>query len=135
MELEWSRFVQKFIEDRRKNMKVIREEQAEKFKYAKTSSVLEYSIALNEKNIDCCINTINGRYPETGYCSNYECEELCYILEGKGRICERYESSSFQKGDVLYIAKKDVYYWEGNCKILMICTPAWFKEQCRLFEK
>lgn len=116
-------------------MKVIKEEQAKKFKYADTSSVLDYSIDLNEKNVDCCINTISGRYPEGGYCSNLECEELCYILEGAGSIFKRESSMSFSKGDVVYIDKGEVYYWEGHCKILMICTPAWSKEQCRLYDK
>lgn len=116
-------------------MKVIKEEQAKKFKYADTSSVLEYSIDLNEKNVDCCINTISGRYPESGYCSNLECEELCYILEGVGSVLKRDSSMSFSKGDVVYIDKGEVYYWEGHCKILMICTPAWSKEQCRLYDK
>lgn len=55
-------------------MKIVKQEQAKKFKYADTSSVLEYSIDLNEKNLDFCINEINGRYPEKGYCSNLECE-------------------------------------------------------------
>ena len=32
-------------------MKIIKEENAEKFNYADTSSVLEYGIALNEKKI------------------------------------------------------------------------------------
>ena len=70
-------------------MKIIKEENAEKFNYADTSSILEYSIALNEKNIDFCINKITGRYPMEGYCSNLEVEELCYILEGKGTIYKR----------------------------------------------
>ena len=48
-------------------MKMVKEEQAKKLKYADTSSVLEYSIDLNEKNLDFCINEINGRYPEKGY--------------------------------------------------------------------
>ena len=61
-------------------MKIVKEKQAKKFKYADIRSVLEYSIDLNEKNLDFCINEINGRYPEKGYCSNLECEELCYIL-------------------------------------------------------
>ena len=90
-------------------MKIVKEEQAKKFEYAKTSSVLEYSLTLNENNLDFCINEIKGRYPESGYCSNYECEELCYILEGVGKICRRDGSSNFKKGDVIYIAKKDVY--------------------------
>ena len=70
-------------------MKIVKQEQAKKFRYADTSSVLEYSINLNEKNLDFCINEINGRYPEKGYCSNLECEELCHILEGNGTIYKR----------------------------------------------
>ena len=65
-------------------MKIVKKEEAEKCKYAATSKVLDYSFALNEKNLDFCINTITGRYPEEGYCSNLECEELCYVLEGDG---------------------------------------------------
>ena len=36
-------------------MKIIKKENAEEFIYADTSKVLEYSIALNEKNLDFCI--------------------------------------------------------------------------------
>ena len=38
------------------------------------------------------------------------------------------------EGDLQWIDKKEVYYWDGNCKIIMICTPAWYKEQCKLLE-
>lgn len=116
-------------------MKIIKEE-AEKLKYASTSSVLEYSIKLNEKNIDFCINTITGRYPEKGYCQNLECEELCYILEGSGSIYKKEENSlEFNKGDILFINKKEIYYWKGSFKAILICTPAWTKEQCKLIDK
>lgn len=57
-------------------MKIIKEENAEKFNYADTSSVLEYGIALNEKNMDFCTNKINGRYPMEGYCSNLEVKDI-----------------------------------------------------------
>ena len=45
-------------------MKIVKQEQAKKFKYADTSSVLEYSIDLNEKNLDFMHNgalSFNGR--------------------------------------------------------------------------
>lgn len=45
-------------------MKIVTEKQAKTFRYASTSSCLDYSIDLNEKNLDFCINTITGRYPE-----------------------------------------------------------------------
>ena len=41
---------------------------------------------------------------------------------------------NFESGDVILIEKKEIYYWDGNCKIIMICTPAWYKEQCKLID-
>ncbi len=75
----------------------------------------------------------HGRYPESGYCSNQECKEIAYILEGIGSINKEKESLTFKAGDVILIDRKEIYYWEGNCKIVMICTPAWYKEQCKFF--
>ena len=89
---------------------------------------------LNYKDIDFCINTISGRYPEKGYCTNEKCKEICYILEGKGTLNKKGESINFEQGDVILIEKEEIYYWNGKCKITMICTPAWYKEQCKLLE-
>ena len=58
------------------NMKLIKKEQAEILKNSDTSSLLEYSIALDEKDLDFCVNTITGRYPEKGYCTNEEYKAL-----------------------------------------------------------
>lgn len=88
-----------------------------------------------KKNIDFCINTINGRYPMKGYCSNLEVEELCYILDGVGTIHKKdVDFIQFSKGDIIFINKKDVYYWDGNFKVALICTPAWSKKQCKLYD-
>ena len=117
-------------------MKIVKEKDAEKFEYANTSAVLEYGIALNEKSMDFCTNKISGRYPTEGYCSNLECDELCYILEGKGTINKRESSPiNFEKGDIIFINKKDIYYWNGDFKLAIVCTPAWSKEQCKLYSE
>ena len=106
-------------------MKIVKERNAKDSEYATTSYVLDYSMDLNEKNIDFCTNRITGRYPTEGYCSNLECEELCYILEGKGTIYKREsEPINFEKGDIIYINKKEIYYWNGNFKVAIVCTPA-----------
>ncbi len=47
----------------------------------------------------------------------------------------RNKIEKFKQGDVIFINKNDVYYWNGNCKIIMVCSPAWYKEQCKLFEE
>ena len=75
-------------------------------------------VGLKDKDIDFCINTINGRYPEKGYCTNEKCKEICYILEGKGTLTKKEESINFEKGDVILIEKEEILYWNGNCKII-----------------
>lgn len=115
-------------------MKFVKKQDSEKVVNSKTSWLLEYSRELNDKDLDFCINTINGRYPEKGYASNLECKEICYILEGCGLICKRDKSITFEEGDVILIDKKDEYFWDGNCKMVMVCSPAWHKEQCKLLD-
>jgi len=87
---------------------------------------------LKDIDVDCALNIITGRYPEKGYAENTECKELVYVLEGTGTINKKDETISFESGDVILIDKGDIYFWDGNCKIIMICTPAWRKEQCKL---
>ena len=115
-------------------MKIVKKENAKNIRNSDTSELLEYSIDLRDKDIDFCINTISGRYPEQGYCTNQEVKEICYILEGEGTINKNDETMSFKQGDVILIEKEEIYYWNGNCKIIMICTPAWYKEQCKLID-
>ena len=115
-------------------MKIVKKEEADILKNSDTSSLLEYSIKLNEKNIDLCINTISGRYPEKGYCTNKVCQEICYILEGKGSINKKDEVIDFKAGDVIFIDKNDIYFWNGECKMIAVCTPAWYKGQCELLD-
>lgn len=116
-------------------MKIVASEQAEVFGNSSTSKLLEYSIALGEKDIDFCINTITWRYPEKGFCSNQVCKELCYILEWNWTINKKDEKINFKKGDVIFIDNKEIYYREGDCKIAMICTPARYKDQCKLYDE
>lgn len=35
---------------------------------------------------------------------------------------------------IVKFSDAQIYYWNGNCKIIMICTPAWYKEQCKLVD-
>lgn len=115
-------------------MKFVKNEDSEKIINSHTSYLKEYSKKLNDKDLDFCINTISGRYPEKGYVENLKCKEICYILEGTGSINKKDEKINFKQGDVILIDKEEIYFWEGNCKIIMICTPAWYKEQCKLID-
>ena len=113
-------------------MKIVKTEDAKGLKNGGTSYLLEYSAALNDKDIDLAINTINGRYPERGYCTNEKCKELVYVLEGTGTLNKQDQDLDFEVGDVMLIEQGEIYFWNGNCKIIMICTPPWYKEQCKL---
>lgn len=115
-------------------MKIVKKDNVKEIKNSDTSSLLEYSIELNDKDMDFAINIITGRYPEKGYAVNEECKELVYVLNGTGTLNTRNESTSFSQGDVLLIDKGEHYYWNGNCKIIMVCNPAWYKEQCKLLD-
>ena len=116
-------------------MKIVKKEEAQKVINSTTSQLLEYSGKLQDKELDFCINTIQGRYPQKGYATNLACKEICYILEGKGKIHKKGEEIEFCKGDVILIDKEEIYFWEGDCQIIMICNPAWYKEQCRIIDE
>lgn len=91
-------------------MKIVKSSDAQIIKNSDTSKLLEYSIGLEDKDIDFCINTISGRYPEKGYCTNEKCKEICYLLEGKGTCNKKEKSINFEQGDVILIDKKEIYY-------------------------
>ena len=113
-------------------MKLLKLKDAEEFKNNDQCGGVQYP--LNDKDIDFSIAIINGKYPEKGYCTNEKCKEICYILEENGTLNKKGESIKFEKVDVILIEKEEIYYWNGNCKIIMICTPAWYKEQCKLLD-
>ena len=70
-------------------------------------STIEYSFI--NKDIDLCVATITGRYPQKGYCKNRKVKELIYILEGIGTINLKNKKVEFEQGDAI--------------------LPAWNKEQ------
>ncbi len=114
-------------------MKLVKQEQAEKFSNSEKCQVLEYP--LNDKDINCATAIITGRYPDNGYCVNEKCKELIYVVEGKGTLNKKNEVIEFDKGDVILIDKGEVYYWDAHCTIVMPCTPAWYPEQHKLVEE
>ena len=94
---------------------------------------LEYSFG--DKDMDLAIATLSGRYPEVGYCVNLISKELVYIIDGSGEIYFEDKKISFEKGDAILINNNEKYYWDTEyCKISMICTPAWSKEQYKIIK-
>lgn len=113
-------------------MKLVKFKDAVEFSNSDKCKGLEYP--LNDKDINFSMATITGRYPEKGYCTNEECKELIYVINGSGTLNKKDEAIEFEKGDVILIDKKEKYFWDGNCTIIMPCTPAWNPEQHKLFD-
>lgn len=113
-------------------MKLIKFEEALHIDNSEKCKVIEYPF--QDKDINCAIATISGRYPEKGYCVNEECKELVYVMDGEGTLNKKNEIIKFKKGDAILIDKGEIYYWDGNCNIIMPCTPAWYPEQHKMLD-
>lgn len=114
-------------------MEIVRLENVNKFQNSDKCKGIEYP--LQDKDINFSIAEINGRYPEKGYCTNEECKELIYVMEGRGTLNKKDEKIEFQKGDVLLIDKREIYYWDGIFTIAMPCIPAWYPEQHKMIDE
>lgn len=79
--------------------------------------------------MDLAIATLKGRYPDTGWALNLVSDEMAYILEGQGGLVTESGTQSLNAGDALLIERGEKYYWEGNMRILMSCSPPWTPDQ------
>lgn len=89
---------------------------------------------LNDETIDFALATIAGRYPSIKQAVNNECKEVVYIKEGSGKIVVNGNEHLLNAGDVILIEPGEKFYWEGNLKIAMVCTPPWKKEQHKIVD-
>ena len=108
-------------------MKIIRRNQAEEFKNSNACKAIEYP--LEDKDINGAIIELNGRYPDKGRVVNLKCKELAYIIEGSGKVVVEGKEVGLNKGDLILIEAGEKYFWEGNLKMFVPCTPAWYPGQ------
>ena len=92
-----------------------------------TNKTYEYNI--NDKDINYCIAEINGRFPTEKRAVNRKCKEMAHILKGSGRIVVEGIEYLVKEDDVVLIYPNERYYWEGNLKLGIPCSPAWTHEQ------
>lgn len=80
--------------------------------------------------IDGADIVINGRYPERGYSVNEISSFVIRVLGGTGVLATRNDSIRLTEGDVAFVGKGEVYYFEGqNLALFMASTPAWSPKQ------
>lgn len=97
-----------------------------------THTAYEYNI--EDKDINFCIATIQGRVPVKGRFVNLECKELIHVLNGNGTLVVENKRIELEVDDVVLIDKGERYYWEGNMRVSCPCSPAWFPEQHKIIE-
>ena len=114
-------------------MKVCKKENSVLYKKSNECHNMEYP--LGDPDINVSVATVNGKYPETGYCINLEVKELLYIMEGAGKLIKKDEIIEFKAGDVILVGKAEAYRWDANCKVLISCAPAWYEEQHKLINE
>ncbi|MFH1089678.1 MAG: cupin domain-containing protein [Candidatus Uhrbacteria bacterium] len=108
-------------------MKIIHENQTEKFKNSENCTAIEYP--LGDKDINGAIVKLTGRYPDKGRVVNLKCKELCYVIEGSGRIVIDNQEVALCQGDLILIELGEKYFFDGNLTIFVPCVPAWYAEQ------
>jgi mannose-6-phosphate isomerase-like protein (cupin superfamily) len=108
-------------------MQVVKKTATKKFTNSKSCTAIEYP--MEDPDINGAVGKINGRYPEEGRVVNEVCKELGYVIKGSGRVVIEGREIELKKGDLILIQPGERYYWEGNLKLFMPCTPAWSPQQ------
>ena len=104
-------------------MKVCKKENSVLYKNSNECHNMEYP--LGDPDINVSVATVNGKYPETGYCINLEVKELLYIMEGAGKLIKKdidkyiklleYKAKEIEFWGLLYF--EDFRYWTYSKKL------------------
>ncbi len=108
-------------------MKFVTKKQSIQHKNSDTCIAIEYPMA--DKDLNCALIKLDGRYPETGFLVNKVCKELVYILKGAGVVGLGTGEQTLRADDMLILDPGEKYYFEGQLEMLMPCSPAWYPEQ------
>lgn len=84
---------------------------------------------MTDNDLNGAMIELSGRYPDNGRVVNHRCKELCYVLEGSGRVVIDELVLELKVGDLVLIEPEEKYFWEGHLKFFAACTPAWYPGQ------
>ena len=54
---------------------------------------------------------------------------MAHVLKGSGKIVVEGKTFHVKEDDVVLIDVNERYFWEGNLKLGIPCTPAWTHSQ------
>lgn len=112
-------------------MKIIKRENATTKSNSSTCTITEYSFG--NKDSDLSVATINGRCPENGYGLNEKCNELALLIEGQVTLTLKGTNPELiNPGDSVLLNAGEPYFWNGNCKMIISCSPAWNADQYKI---
>lgn len=114
-------------------MKVCKKSQTSTHHNNEHCSIVEYPIDMPAINM--ALATINGRYPSAGYAINHKVQEVVYIQQGNGSISVNGQITDFASGDVILVEPGDKFFWDGNFKMTIACSPAFTPEQHEICER
>ena len=108
-------------------MKIVRKNQTKIVQNNNECIAIEYG--LHDKDINGAIVELKGRYPKRGRTVNEKCKELAFVMAGQGKLVVENTEFELEAEDLILINPGERFYWEGNMRIFMPCTPAWYPQQ------
>lgn len=98
-------------------------------KHQNSDTCIVYAHQLNDKDFDCAIAEITGRYPDSGYVVNKVCKEMALVQEGSGTITIEGQTTQLTTGDCVVIEAGERFFWDGKMTLVLSCKPGWYAEQ------
>jgi len=108
-------------------MKIVKNNQSVTFQNGPTCMAYEYP--MEDRDINGSLVELSGRYPIEGQVINEKCKEMSFVIEGNGKLVVEGIEYLLSAGDLVLVNPNEKYYWEGNLKLFIPCTPAWFPGQ------
>lgn len=112
-------------------MKVIKRQQASEYTNGNCSG---FEFDLGTKELDGAVVHVTTRFPAKGRVVNEGCREIAYVVDGSGQIVIENNTYEISQDDLIVIDTGEKFYWNGNFKLFVYCTPAWFPEQHKQVE-
>jgi mannose-6-phosphate isomerase-like protein (cupin superfamily) len=101
----------------------------DRIRHENSPECIAFEYPIGDKDINMAFVEIRGRYPDEGYVINESVKELVFVVEGEGKLTIGEKEYGLAEGDAVLILPGEKYFFDGNLKILVPCSPAWFPEQ------
>lgn len=108
-------------------MKIVRKAEAKEYRSSANCCGLEFD--LGTKDLDGALVKVRGRYPDKGRVRNEVCKLIAFIIDGEGQVIIEGNKFEVKSEDLIVLDKGERYYWNGNFKLFIYCTPVWYPEQ------